>query len=42
VRKTVAGLSVVSNTSITDLENLPLYELFEYNQIYADMLKKKS
>jgi hypothetical protein len=37
----VAGLSVVSNTSIIGLENLPLYELFEYNQIYTDMLKKK-
>jgi hypothetical protein len=37
----VAGLSVVSNTSITDLENLPLYELLEYNEIYTELLKKK-
>jgi hypothetical protein len=37
----VAGLSVVSNTSITDLENMPLYELFKYNEIYVDMLKKQ-
>jgi hypothetical protein len=37
----VAGLSVVSNTSITDLENMPLYELFEYEKIYEDLLKKK-
>jgi len=36
-----AGLTVVSNTSIPDLMDMPLYELFEYNEIYTDMFKKK-
>jgi hypothetical protein len=38
----VAGLAVVSNTSIADLLEIPIDDLFEYNQIYADMLKKKN
>jgi hypothetical protein len=38
----VAGLSVVSNTSITDLMEMPLFELLEYNKIYVDMLKKQN
>jgi len=37
----VAGLSIVSNTSIEYLLEMPLDELFEYEKIYADMLKEK-
>jgi hypothetical protein len=37
----VAGLTVVSNTSITDLLEMPIDELFEYNRIYTDLLTKK-
>jgi hypothetical protein len=37
----VAGLTVVSNTSITDLLEMPVDELFEYNWIYTEMLTKK-
>jgi hypothetical protein len=41
IRKTVAGLAVVSNTSIADLLEMPLCDLFEYNGIFEDMLKKQ-
>jgi len=37
----VAWLTSVSYTSIDVLENMPLYELFEYDKIYTEMYKKK-
>ena len=39
-RKLVAGLSGLFFTSIEALENMPLYELYEYNKIAEKMSEK--
>jgi len=36
----IVGIAVVANTSIKYLSVMPLYELFEYDEIVQEMLKE--